>query len=42
MRTATSQRSVEAEKASMRLEAPLSSERTTVGASPVMARSCLA
>ena len=39
MRTATIQRSWLAAKVSMRLEAPASSDRTTVGACPVMARS---
>jgi hypothetical protein len=36
MRTATIQRSSDAENVSMRLLAPASSESTTVGLSPVM------
>ena len=42
MRTATIQRSLEAAKDSIRLEAPVSSESTTVGAWPVMERSARA
>lgn len=36
MRTATSHRDVPAENCEMRSDAPLSSESTTVGASPVI------
>jgi hypothetical protein len=42
IRTATSQRWVEVEKAAMRPEAPASSESTTAGASPQMPVSSLA
>ena len=42
IRTATIQRSSDAAKSSMRALAPASSDSTTVGASPVMRRSCAA